>query len=76
MRFHQTWVVVLVFGLAIQPVRATDWAIDVVPCVSAKEGKEIRINYPFYVVLSNVTDHDLTVWQEWCSWGYLSLIHI
>jgi hypothetical protein len=73
MRFHLTWAVALVFALASLPVRAADWAIDVVPSDSGKEKKVISIYDPFCVVLTNVTDHDLTVWKEWCSWGYFNL---
>jgi len=73
MHFPFTCAVVLIFTLTVLPVAAGDWAIDVVPSDSGKENKVIYIHYPFSVVLTNLTDHDLTLWKEWCSWGYFNL---
>jgi hypothetical protein len=73
MRFNLTWAVALIFALVVLPVRASDWAIDVVPSDSGKEKKMISIYSPFCVVLTNVTDHNLIIWKEWCSWGYFNL---
>jgi len=73
MRFHLTWAFALVFALVAIPVRAADWSIDVVPESSGKGGQFINLHVPFYVVLTNTTDHDLMVWKEWCSWGYFNL---
>jgi hypothetical protein len=73
MSFYLTGALALLFALAVLPVRAADWSFDVVPESSRKGELFISIHHPFYVVLTNVTDHDLTVWKEWCSWGYFNL---
>ena len=73
MRFHLTCAFALVFALVAIPVRAADWAIDVVLESPGKGRQFINLRLPFYVVLTNTTDHDLMVWKEWCSDGYFNL---
>jgi hypothetical protein len=73
MRFQIPSVVALFFVLSFRPAQAADWSIDIVPTSSDGGKQRINIYDPFYVVLTNVTDHDLSVWKERCSWGYFNL---
>jgi hypothetical protein len=73
MRFYFVCVVGLCLVLISRTVQAADWSIDVVPESSGSGKQFISIHDPFYVVLTNATDHDLNVWKEWCSWGYFNL---
>ena len=53
------------------------WKLRIVPTrSSAKDGTMIdcvRKDSCFYVVLSNTFQTDMSVWREWCSWGYFCL---
>jgi hypothetical protein len=73
MRHNFIYLAVLLFASVFSQVQAADWAIDVVPENSRNNGQSIHIAHPFFVVLSNTTDHDLTIWKEWCSCGYFNL---
>ena len=73
MRFHLTWAVVLVFALTALPVRVADWLLTAVPQTTGKDGQVLSLSSPFRVILTNATNHNLTVWKEWCSWGYFNL---
>lgn len=74
MRPHFLQVIACLLVLVAFPVKAADWSIEVVPNASGGAGKQrISIWHPFYVVLTNITDHNLMVWDERCSWGYFNL---
>jgi hypothetical protein len=73
MRFTFTSTIGLFLVLAFLPLKAKDWSLEVVPYSSAQGKQYIQVHDLFYVVLTNDTDHDLTVWKEWCSWGYFNL---
>jgi hypothetical protein len=53
------------------------WTLRIVPTrSSAKHGTMIDCaskDSRFYVVLTNTSESDLSVWREWCSWGYFCL---
>lgn len=53
------------------------WTLRIVPTRSGGEpGAMIDCatkGSSFYVVLTNTSGRDLSVWREWCSWGYNSL---
>ena len=53
------------------------WTLRIVPTQSSPE-RGISLDNAskgsvFYVVLTNISQSDLAVWREWCSWGYDNL---
>ena len=53
------------------------WTLRIVPTWSSPERGAIincatKESY-FYVVLTNTSQSDMSVWREWCSWGYFCL---
>jgi hypothetical protein len=45
-----------------------------VPTRFGKRSIELyRPEQHFHVVLTNISKHDVSVWREWCSWGYFNL---
>ena len=47
--------------------------LSIVPEESSEHGLCVSIYQPFHVVVTNQSDAPVTVWREWCSWGYFSL---
>ena len=74
MRSRILWAVLLTMGLAFSCVKAAELSVDIVPESSGGKDKQgINIWRPFFVVLTNTSDHNLLVWNEECSWGYFNL---
>jgi len=63
--------------LAMGAGKQDPWKLRIVPTrSSAKHGTMIDSatkDSCFYVVLSNTSQADMSVWREWCSWGYFCL---
>ncbi len=53
------------WSLRIVPTRSSEKYGVMIDCAS-------EYSY-FYVVLTNTSGTDLSVWREWCSWGYFCL---
>jgi hypothetical protein len=66
-------VIVLVLLATTLPVSASDWLLTAVPQTAGLSGQVLNISKPFQVILTNATNHNLTVWKESCSWGYWNL---
>lgn len=53
------------------------WKLRIVPTHSSdKHGTMLDCaskDSHFYVVLTNISESDQSVWREWCSWGYFCL---
>ena len=61
-----------IFALGAKQEEAP-WTLRIVPTRSSeKSGTTIdnatKASY-FYVVLSNISKNNMSVWREWCSWG-------
>jgi hypothetical protein len=74
MRFRLIWAIFLTIGLTFSHVTAADLSVDIVPESSGGKDKQgINIWRTFFVILTNTSDHKLSVWNEECSWGYFNL---
>jgi hypothetical protein len=48
--------------------------VDVVAERSDQRGiKSLSSSRPFYIVITNLSRDPVTIWREWCSWGYGAL---
>jgi len=64
---------ICLLGLSI-PLRAEDWALEIIPSYSSATAQAIDTrNQAFVVLLTNTSDHDLSTWIENYSWGYDNL---
>lgn len=50
------------------------WTLRIVPTLCSEKSGTVIDNATadsyFYVVLSNTSKSDMSVWREWCSWGH------
>lgn len=73
MRFQLTSTVVLVMILATLPVRAVDWKLKLAEEANGKKLTHLSIKKPFWVILTNCTDHDLALLRYHNICQYLDL---
>jgi hypothetical protein len=52
---------------------AGDLRIAIVPASRNSFGTPLYMNAPFALVLHNQTGAPISVWEEWCSWGWYSV---
>ena len=55
---------------------AAEWDLQIVPTKVWQEKQDIdsqNKDSAWFVVLTNISKKDMSVWREWCSWGYFSL---
>ena len=73
---RSAFIIPCVAVIASSQVFANDWKLEIVPTAVYPNRKVIDTksgNSSFHVVLTNISKSDLSVWREWCSWGYFSL---
>jgi hypothetical protein len=61
MRFHLTWAVALALAFAVVPGYAADWNMQLLENTNGKRLTSLSIMRPFWVSLTNTTDHDQTL---------------
>lgn len=70
--------VALVSGMVAYAAQDDHVPVSVSIAVPVRHGKRsIEMHRPeahFHVVLKNISTHDVSLWREWCSWGYFNLI--
>ena len=81
--FFLAAIAMAVIVLAPSPTRAGDLApskltVQIVPNGSSgKTGETISLSNRddhFHVVVTNVSGEPISLWEEWCSWGYFNLV--
>lgn len=72
--FHLPFILVVLLTLTtVSSIYSADWTLQIVPNRVTQEKQIIDTASPFHVVLTNTSASDLSVWREWCSWGYYCL---
>jgi hypothetical protein len=61
MRSHSCWMTALLFVLLLLPIHAADWKIRMAEDAEGKVMTELSVKKPFWVILTNISDHDLVV---------------
>ena len=73
MRLHFLCALAAIMVATALPASASAWLLTAVPQKDGKGGQILSVSSPFHVILTNATNHNLVVWQSWCSWGYFNL---